>query len=497
MKRLFLLNFMDLIALLAGIATVFAFAPFAYYWLALLTPALLLMTWLNVSAKRALWRGFLFGLGLFGVGTSWLYVSVHYFGNLNILVAGLITVLFIFTLALFPALQGYFVNKLWPTTNPYKLLLVFPASWVLFEWLRELFLTGFPWLFLGVSQINGPLAGFAPLVGTFGTSFLVVFCAGLLTCFITYPNWRRYFAILGILILLGAGLLLYRIDWTHPKGAPITVSLVQGNIAQELKWNSDWVIANIERYQQLTKHHWHSQLILWPENAIPIPLPDASDITTELNAQALAHHSTLMTGIPILVDPDRSTYYNSLIALGTSQGEYDKRHLVPFGEYIPLINTFQNLLNFLRLPMSSFISGPQHQSLLLINHKIPVATFICYEIAYSRLIDQDLPQAQLLITISDDAWFGHSFAAWQHLQIGQMQALSTGRELLFSTNNGMTAIVNSHGKIIKIAPAFKPFVLTGQIQPTIGTTPWVFFDNWPIICLMFILLVIAFLRRKQ
>lgn len=264
--------------------------------------------------------------------------------------------------------------------------------------------------------------------------------------------------------------------------------MVQGDIPQALKWDQAYVQTTLKRYLDLTEPYWHSSLIIWPEAAIPLLAQDAKPFLTLINTQATQAHATLMTGIPV---QDGFTYYNAMLALGNGQGIYYKRHLVPFGEYLPFSSLLRGLINFFNIPMSDFSEGPEHQALMQANGH-PIAAFICYEIAYPELVRTDLPQAKLLINISDDAWFGHSFAAAQQLQIGQMRALETGRYALFSTNNGITAIVSPDGAIQARAPAFQPAVLTGQITFMQGETPWVKLGTYPLLILLSIFCAIAF-----
>ncbi len=485
---------LDLYAFILGGLLVLAFAPYNLSFLAMLIPAGLLAVWLPASPRRCAWRGFLFGLGLFGFGATWVYISIHQFGGVGVALASLLTLLPLCLLAAFPALQGYLFSKLWPRNTLYKLLLIFPALWVLFEWIREWFLTGFPWLYLGTSQVNGLLAGFAPVAGTFGTSFVVALVSCLLYVLINKRGLARYFSFVIFIILLMLSQLFFHINWSKPTSKPLSVALVQGNVAQSLKWDPNAIVSNIRRYIRLTQPYWHKQLIIWPENAIPLPSTDAFSLLSKLNAQAKHFHSTLLTGIPI-AKQDR--FYNGMLALGATHGQYLKRHLVPFGEYVPFGRELGKVIAFFDLPMSDFTPGPMKQPLIHLNKQLTIAPFICYEIAYSNLIDQDLPRANLLVVISDDAWFGHSIAAWQHLQIAQMQALSTGREILFGSNNGITALINAHGQVTATIPRFKQAVLSGRIQPLTGTTPWVWLGNIPIILLMIFLLLLGLLFRKR
>jgi apolipoprotein N-acyltransferase len=325
------------------------------------------------------------------------------------------------------------------------------------------------------------LRGYAAIIGVYGVTFFVALSAALIVATIIQMKKRNYFVWVGYLVVLiliwVIGGELSTIQWTQPTSKAIKVSIIQGNIPQQIKWSPDQIIPTIQRYINLTKPYWQSKIILWPEAAIPLPLPNAQNIINQLAARAKKHHTSLILGIPIRVN---SQYYNAAIAIGAGSGKYYKQRLVPFGEYVPFENILRGLFAFFDLPMSDFVAGPKNQAPLLANN-VPVAPYICYEVAYDSLVRQDLPQAQILITISDDAWFGQSIAAEQHLQIGQMRCLETGRYMLFSTNNGVTAIINPQGKIVQRIARFKPGVLTNKIYPMKNATPYVIAGSWPII----------------
>ncbi len=467
------IKFQDILALCAGIYLIFAFAPFGIYPVAVICPALLLCSWLNSTPTQAFWRGFLFGLGIFGIGASWVYISIHNFGNANMLLAGSFTAVFIIALALFIAIQGYLFTKIFPITTPIKLLLGFPCTWVLFEWLRSWVFTGFPWLFLGASQANSPLHGFAPIVGEYGISFAVTLCSSLLVLAIIAWRAKKHLLfianILAVAIIWIGAAALAPIQWTTPINAPIRVALIQGNTPQQLKWSRDYLETILQHYSKITALNWNNQLIVWPEAAIPMLAQDAQGFLAAMDRAAKQHQTTLVTGIPIQIG---FTYYNAAMALGTGHGIYYKRHLVPFGEYIPLQSWLGKLLGFLNIPMSDFKPGELDQPLLQMP-KVNLAIYVCYEIAYADLVLHDLPRANMLITISDDAWFGESFAAAQHLQIGQIRAQETGRYNLFSSNTGVTAIIDPHGKIIASGPQFVSIVVNGTVRAMAGATPFV------------------------
>ncbi len=482
-------------ALIAGALLPLAFAPFQIFLLSILAPACWLVLLSNISPQRAFCRGWMFGLGFFGVGISWVYISLSVYGQANILLAATITGLLIIVLALFPAIQAYILARFFPANNISKYLLAFPALWVLLEWVRTWFFTGFPWLFLGYSQINSPLSGLAPILGVFGVSWAVAFSSGIIVVAVmARKHFSLVLTVIGLLLLLWLGSeALNSVRWTHQNGQPVKVSLIQGNISQQLKWRPEQALQSLALYKKLTLENLDKRIIIWPEAAITFYQTQVPDFLVEMNQLLKAHQSALITGIPIAQDDN---YYNGMLAIGQGSGQYLKRHLVPFGEYMPFRSILLWLKNYVLIPMSDFSSGPKHQPLLTANG-IPFATFICYEIAYPTEVLDQLPRGQILVTLSDDSWFGKSFAPAQHLEIAQMRALEAGRYALMSTNDGITAIISPKGQVLSAAPSFHEFVLSGEVQPMIGITPWVQIGIYPILILMIVFILWAYMGQKK
>jgi apolipoprotein N-acyltransferase len=477
-----------IIAIVAGGFLPFAFSPYGYWWLAIASPAVLLWLWCKASNQQQMFFiGWCYGLGKYGVGTSWVFISMHRFGGTSVWLSLFFTAAFVAFLALFTGGQGLLLRFTSKKNSWHRYLLYFPATWVITEWVLEWIFTGFPWLYLGDSQTNSPLVGFAPIVGPLGVSFIVALCAGLCVL-ILKPRANRWFASLGLIGIFALGLLCYQIPWSTPTGKPLRVSLVQSNVPQMTQWQPGAIAGIVHRYVHLSAPYWSkSDLIVWSENAIPLPENRARFILNSLKNKAKKTNTTLILGIPI---PTKMAYYNALVMLGKNQGRYLKRHLVPFGEYIPFDSWLRGAIRFFDLPMSDFVAGPSHQPLLNVDGHL-IAPFICYEIAYSELVRQDLPRAQLLLVISNDAWFGHSSAAWQQLQIAQMKSVSSARPTLTVTKNGVTAVINDKGQRMKTAPRFKPFVLNATVQPDKGSTPWDFWGHWPVLLLVFLLVFLG------
>jgi apolipoprotein N-acyltransferase len=489
----------DLLALLAGIFLTLAFAPFNLIPLAVVAPLMLLALWSSLDKKQAFYRGWLFGLGNFGTGVYWVFISIHTYGQTSTLVAAIITFGFINILAFFPAISGYYLAKYFPKNNDAKILFAFPALFIFFEWLRGLLFTGFPWLAIGYTQVYSPLGNYAAYGSVYLVGLLVLISAGLIYMCVKYyfnPHGkilvRRYLLVL--LCIWSGGVMLNFLTWTLTLGKPVQVSLVQGNIPQQLKWVPEHLQPTLDTYVSLSKKHWHSDIVIWPEGAIPESLQDAKDFVVDMSDLAARHHAGFITGIP--VQSDSGGYYNAVIAVGNGKGFYLKNRLVPFGEYIPFEKQVAKLFDLLHIPMSDFISGDQKEPPLLAGG-VKFATFICYEIAFPELVRMRDPSIGALLTVSNDAWFGHSIAQAQHLQIAQMRAMELQRPLLFVSNDGITAIVNAHGRIQERIPSFTAGVLTGKMQPRSGLTPWQLLGGDSFVIPLILLFLWAFLHRKQ
>lgn len=483
----------DVLALLSGALLTLAFAPFSLYPLAIISLAALLYLWLTASVQRAFLRGFLFGIGLFGTGVSWVFISIHTYGEAPIWLSTLITAGFVCILALFPAINGYLLNYFFPTNNTTKRLCAFPALWVLIEWIRSWVFTGFPWLLVGYSQINSPLKGYAPLLSVYGVSLAVCLISALSVNFFYTTHKLRSIIIIAVIAI--AGFSLSHITWTKPIGHPIKISLVQGNIPQNLKWTWEAITPTLQRYQALSEKHWDSNIIIWPEAAIPIPLDDAVDYLRTLHLEAKKHNTALITGIPV-EDKKRNGYYNAVLTIGNGFGFYFKQHLVPFGEFTPMPTYLTHFLDQFHIPLPNTITNTKSFPPILASG-LRIATFICYEIAFPELVLTHDGHIDMLLTVSNDAWFGHSLALAQHLEMAQMRALEMGRPAVFVANTGITAFILPNGKIQSQAPIEQAFVLTDTIQKTNGKTPWQYAGMDPILLILITLLVIAGIIEKK
>lgn len=455
------------------------------------------------SAWQCWWRSLWFGCGMFGVGVSWVYVSIHDYGNASPLLAALLTGLFVVGMAAIFALPFFFYSQF----NRYTLL-TFPAFWLLNEWWRSWFLTGFPWLYLGYGHLDTWLAGWAPIIGVWGVSWIVALTATYLALLVARltkqspvtpgknsapansqvapndtntearPKAGQQSAIqllpIGIFIsllwLVGAG--LSSVSWTQPvHNSAFRVSAIQPAFPLAMKWAPQQreTILNQLRNKtiQLTSN---SDLIVWPESAIPALEQDVQPYLSNLHTELAQKNIGLITGIAT-TNRNNGNYHNSVIGLGTANGRYHKQHLVPFGEYVPLEQWLRGLIAFFDLPMSHFSRG-SHQQTPIAFGDTPLGNAICYEIAYPLLVSEQAAQSQVLITLSNDTWFGTSIGPKQHAAIARMRALESGKPLIRATNDGISALMSPKGKITSTIEPFQPGVLSGEVIPYSGKTPF-------------------------
>lgn len=485
-----------LIAFVSGAMTVASFAPFSLYLLALSGPALLFLLWLYASPRQAFFLGWAYGSGLLGFGVFWMHISIDKFGNVGTLLAIFITLLFVVSVALLYGLVGWCAGYMAKRYGPVlALVLFFPLIWVVGEWLRGWLFTGFPWLVLGYSQINSPLAGYAPLAGVYGVSWMLLLSAAFLLLLFKGKGYLRAIALAAVLLIWGVAIPLKDVQWTQPAGEPIKVSMIQANIEQEAKWKPENRRATLKLYTDLTRANWESDLIIWPETAVPAfaHLIEES-LLQPLSTEAVEQGSELLIGIPVW-NPESGQFYNAMISLGAIRDSYYKRHLVPFGEFMPLKFLLRPLIDWLQIPMSDFTPGEKERPLLQVAG-YSAGISICYEDVFGEEVIQAMPQAAFLINASNDAWFGDSLAPPQHLEIARMRSLETGRYMLRSTNTGISALIGPQGELLAQSPAFEQHVLSGEIIPMSGSTPYAVVGNWLVVSFALLLLFFTLLHAR-
>jgi len=484
-------------AFLAGACLNLAFAPFGLWPIAVLVPAVLFALIRGLPPRRAGWTGASFGAGLFAFGTYWLYTCIHVFGLVPIWLTLVLQTALIASMAMYPAALCYLANRFWLKPGATRDWLVLPVLWVLLEWLRGWVLSGFPWLSLGYSLIDSPLAGWAPLLGVYGITWAAAMISAALNVMLRpTPELPQRLGALGLAAaLFVTPLLLARHDWTRAAGPPIPIAAVQGAVSQDQKWQQNNRDATMSRYGALTAQAWGARLIVWPEAALPVLANEIPDYLQQLQIQGRTHGADFAIGL-VNYDPAGNTYHNGLLVLSDAGGGwYYKRHLVPFGEYFPVPAFVRSWLRLMSLPYSDIAAGREDQPMLRAAGQ-PLGLTICYEDAFGSDQLKVLRQATLLINVTNNAWYGDSTAPHQHLQIARMRALEAGRYLVRAANDGITAVIGPHGEIVARLPQFQEAVLRAEVRPMTGLTPYARFGNYPVVIGAGALLALAVWRRR-
>ncbi len=489
-----------LIALLAGAVFIFALAPYGFWPVALISPAILYALLMpDMTGKRAFLIGQAYGTGLWCVGAFWLYTSIHVYGDTPVWLALIMIALMGLGMGLFHGFLALIFNRVVG-----KQPLSFAALWVLQEWMKTWLFTGFPWLFVGYAFTEQYwLSSLAPVAGVFAVSFVAILLAASL---VELLRRRGGYMIPTIaMLVVSCALWLINPQWTKPKGTPdLSVSLIQGNIPQDLKWLTEYQVETLKIYATLSSTEWGSDIILWPESSIPMFQDEAVGFINEMVKMAKETDTTWVTGIPYKDEAAFNAktdkyppFYNSVIALGAdAEGMYKKQRLVPFGEYIP----FEGMLDILpnlagSQDIMSYSRGSDNQSPLRVRgHNLGAA--VCYEVAYPDTTRKNAINTDFLLTISNDAWFGSSAGPLQHLQMVQMRALENGRWFMRATNTGVTAIIDHKGRIVKRAPQFERTVLRGNVQARVGNTPFMRVGNYPVLIIIALLLLLSYLGKR-
>ena len=473
-----------LLVSLFGAGLVFAYAPFSYWWLTFISPAVLYSTIANQTVRVALLLGFIFGLFFFGFGVPWTFNSIHEFGHAPLLLSAILAGLLILVLALFPAcvagLTVYLQSRKYFNINS---VILFASLWVVFEWVRGWLFTGFPWLLIGHVHHSGPLQGVLPIFGSYGASWITI----LLGCFIAVILFskarQKIIALVSLSVITISLYLVNIITWTTADGEELDVALVQGNISQEMKWDRSKHSFIMEKYLEMSKRYFDADIIIWPETAIPTYYSMVNDSFIQKVGQT-AHENNLDYLIGVFTyDPENGRVYNSVMTLGNEISFYRKQHLVPFGEYLPFRGILTFLDHYIDLPMADISSGEGRPLVRLKGY--PVGTSICYEAVYGNEVIQSMPEAKFLVNVSNDAWFGDSLAPHQHLEITRSRAVETGRFLLRATNTGISAVVDPKGRIINKSVQFEDDVIRATISPYSGVTLYARWGNWGIITILF------------
>jgi len=489
-------------ALVAGVLLALSYAPHEWWPLAIASPALLIWLWEGASPRRAAVLGFWFNAGTFSVGTYWLYIAIKEIGHAPLALALFLMVGLVAIMGAYHALLGWIVAKYLPERGPLRWLVGIPGAWLLIEWVRSWFLSGFGWLALGYAHTDNWLGSLAPVVGQYGLGLLTLLMAGGLVALLLGDRRARTVAGALYVAVWGVAFAMRGIEWTEPYSRPITVAVVQGAIPQDEKWIDGNLESILDVYRTRTREAHGAALIVWPESAVPDLANNHIDYFREVYGEASAHGSALLMGALREEENEKTgeeEFYNSVLVMDKSTpgvGWYNKHHLVPFTEFVPVPGFVRQWLKLMTLPYSDFNRGAAVQPPLEAAGQ-RISASVCYEDAYGATQLPALRTATLLVNVTNDAWFGHSSARYQHLQISRMRAMEAGRPMVRAANDGVSAVIDQHGTIVRSAPEYEVNVMRAELQPRIGLTPYARGGNWPVVCLSLVFcLGSAYLRRR-
>jgi len=485
------------LTVIAGASMIGAFAPFSAWYLIFPGLVWLFLPLRTLNLKQAIYRSLWFHIGFFTLGISWVHVSIHRFGNSPLPLSIPLTFSFILALSLYASLTIFIVKRWFShlTTTLYYLVAL-PFAWLVTEWVGNWLATGFPWLTLGHSQVDSFLSSVAPLLGSASISFLIVLIAGIIVLTLREGKRVLKLTIPFMAIIVISVFALHQVEWVQETDEKLSVSLIQPSVPQDKKWLIEERRKTLRYFHQTTKS-LDSELVIWPEGAIPALQSQVSNYLQMIDELAKSKNQAILTG---LAAREGSKFYNTSVMIGEGQGRYFKQHLVPFGEYVPLESWIRGLIGIFDLPMSSFSKGGDDQPLLQTG-EWSIAMAICFEIIFQDIVANQLPGSDVLITLSNDAWFGDSLGAYQHLDIARMRALENGIPVIRATNDGISAFIDFKGRVQGKMDKFEKGVLTAEISKISGETPyrklgplWSYFI---ILIIPSLILLYTFYRRSE
>jgi apolipoprotein N-acyltransferase len=484
-----------LLALVIGALLTLAFAPFGWWPLAALCPAAMLLIWRDCAPGRAAWLGLCFGIAHFGTGIWWLYISIHDMAEAPQWLALLLVVLLVAIMALYYALLGYLVARWLPAGGAWRLLAGAPALWLLIEWLRGWLFSGFPWLSLGYAFTDTWLAGWATVLGVYGLSSLALLAAGVLALLVTGPRRGALAAAVAVVALAISASWLGARDWTSEQGAPVSIAVVQGATPQNIKWQTGNREAIRGTYERLNATALGARLIVWPEAAIPELADHVPQFLARTFREANLRGSDVVMGV-LRLGTGNNQVYNSVLALTAPVAFYDKRHLVPYSEYFPVPEWVRGLLQRLDLPYSDISQGSEQQPPLQAGG-LSLAPTVCYEDAFGNAQRRLSGASDVLLNVTNDGWFGHSPARYQHFQMTRLRAIEAQRYLIRAANDGVSAVIGPRGEVLVRATEYEQTVMSGTVRARRGLTPYLRIGDWPLLAMAGLATALALLNTRR
>ncbi len=483
-----------LIAVFLGLLFSLGFAPNDLWFISVFSITCLHFLIQGTNKKELFWIGYSFGFGLWSLGISWMFVSIYFYGNIGFILSIFLTLIFIGILSIYLGVTLFLYYYL-RSSSRISVLFSLPIAWIIIEYLRSILFTGFPWLISGTMLADTILDGWTPIIGAQGNSFLLLVLSSLLFLFIS--EYKKYktalLSVTFIFLLLISSFSLKNIEWTSLEGS-LNASIIQTNLELDDKWSTNGVAETKNLMQIALDNAVEGEIIIFPETALIFSENEIKDWLDYINLKAELKEVTLITGI---IEKEESfKVRNRILGLGMANSHYDKVKLVPFGEFIPFEALTGKLFDILGLRLTNTLPGEKINTINAGNLRISAS--ICYEIAFSELIRKTAPDSNLLVTISNDTWFGSSYGPIQHLEIAQNRALEHKKTLLRSTNSGISAFISRNGEIIEKQGYFEDKLLKKEINLYAGETFYAKYGNLPLfIILGTIFIFLLNLRRKM
>lgn len=486
-----------LCSIFLGLIATFGFAPYNMWPITLGAVVGLLILISSVKSLKAVFCATaLFFTSLNLITLNWLSFVMEGFGEMPALAVWPIIALFSFLLSISYSIATVFSKKFSKNRRSVMICAYIPALFVIADFINGYALGGFPWVYLGNTCIDSPFSGFAPLLGVRGINLIFMFTAGALAM----AALRKFLYLPFVAIILAIGSFSSSINYVSP-AQELKVALVQGNITQSLHIDSERLNMIIAKYWDLSRDLFKNHdLVVWPESALPLTIENGLGLLSDLNAVAYENKANLVTGL--LSTDANGKIFNSILVLGKDQelsdfSTYNKRKLVPFGEFVPFATVLRPLGKIFNIPMSSFSKGLSEQKPLEAAN-IQFTPAICYEAIYPNVVSSiNNDETQAILMVSNDSWFGPTRAPWQHLDMARMRSLELQKPMLRCTNSGVTTIIDPQGNLEKTIAIDKEGVLSTTFKTYKGMTPYAKYGDTPVVFLMFALLIFGFISSKK
>ncbi len=489
LKTIYDIIFIIILALLYNLS----FSPFDYKYTIYLSLIGYFSLIFNKEKSQAMKYSFIYGFFVYLIGVSWIFNSLYDYGGENFLLSSVMTLIFISLMGSFFILIGYVFNKEYSKYKKFIFPVHIASLWTFIEILKSNILGGFPWLLAGTSQINFVYNNIFPLFGTYFISFIVVMFSMVFFLILKSREKLYYFKYFITIFLF---LILFSNVDSHEdvtKDREFRVSILQPNIKPTYKYDKDNINEIKRVIYDMSNYSKDSNIIIFPETVIPELYSDKDNIFKKILSK---NKKTLISGI-FRHDATQNRFFNSMLVIDKKNNIYDKRKLVPFGEFTPLPELLLPIARMLDIPMSNLSKGNNKNSEIVLDELI-VHPLICYESAYPNLINQvDLSKPEVIVILSNDSWFGESLAPYQHLQISQTRAVEFNKYILRAANTGISAVIDNNGNIKGTIGLNQRGLINEIFRAKTGKTLYSHFGDYPVLVLIFAIMISALYLRKK